>query len=284
MKRAIFVLLGITVVLFSQNLQPPVSGPIVSDYGQRNWDGYDWHEGIDYDGDIWDEISTVEGGQISEIDYEQDGAGWYIRIQGTCGRWIYMHCYYDDANNNPISPDNRHEARMATLEDPTGQGNPEYYYIFIFWLDRNNNRAEKILSSRGNWYVRARPNDPGYDPNNPYILDQNGERILTQGSVADREVFAPLGTSGGVGSHVHIALNSPNRRYDINPLYYIIHPEPDYTLTIIQHPPVDAVFYHRTGAPEAQQLNERIRVNINSTQGLDLGVNWGQISTFYIRY
>ncbi|MCK4421962.1 hypothetical protein KAW48_09210, partial [candidate division WOR-3 bacterium] len=260
MRKTVIILSLFSYALLSQNLQPPVSGLIVSDYGPRNWNGYDCHEGIDYDGNIWDEIEAVEGGQINEIAYQRGGAGWYIRIQGTSGQWTYMHTFYDDANNNPISPDSSYEAIQATLISPGNPQDTSSQYIFIFWVNRNSAQANKVLSSVGNKWIRW-----GAD----YIRDENGDTLLTQGNVANREVFAPLGTSGGVGSHVHVGLNTPNRRYDINPLYHIIHPQPNYTLSIL-HPQANAILYHHPGAPEGQQLNERIKVNVNSATGLDL--------------
>ena len=267
-----FYILTLTIrVLYSQGFAPPVSQNITSDYGPRNLSGvYDWHRGIDYGSPPWTQVEAVEDGNILEIDYQPgtDGGGWYIRVHGDSAIWTYMHLFTE--TNNPISPDNRYEARMARLEDPTGQNSPEDRYIFIFWEDRNNNRAEKILSSRGNWYIRARPGDPGYDPNNPYILDQNGDRILTLAQVGEREIVGPSGQSGAAVGHPHLHVGAHRAyRYDINPLYYINHPQPGYTLSIL-HPPAEAILYHRSNAPEAQQLNERIRVNINSTNGLDL--------------
>jgi len=218
---------------------------------------------------MWTPVEAVEGGNITTINYESGGAGWYIRIHGSLAYWTYMHLFQD--GDNPISPDNRYEARMARLEDPTGQHTPENHYIFISWDNRNNNRAIRVLNVEGGWWVCARPGDPGYDPNNPYILDQNGERILTQGSVAGREVIAPSGNSGVGTAHLHVSAKSKDggRPYDINPLYYIQHNQPNYILTIL-HPPAGAILYHRSNAPEAEQLNERIRVNVNSTNGLDL--------------
>jgi len=273
MKRFILLLIISWGTFFPQGFQPPVPGNISSDYGPRNLGGiYDWHRGIDYGSPMWTSVEAVEGGNIGEINYQPGsrGGGWYIRVNGDSAHWTYMHLFYDEANNNPISSDNRYEARMARLEDPTGQNNPEDRYIFIFWINRNNNHAEKILSLRGGWWVRARPGDPGYDPNNPYIFDQNGQRILTQGSVVDREIVGPSGASGAAVGHPHLHVGAHrDYRYDINPLYYINHPQPVYTLSIL-HPPAGAILYHRSNAPEAEQLNERIRVNINSTNGLDL--------------
>jgi len=272
MKRLILLLTGVVLTLYSQNLQPPVTGDITSDYGPRNWNGYNWHIGIDYHANMWTEVRAVEGGDIVYIRYDNpyDEAGWRIRIRGDSATWTYMHLFQN--STNPISPDNGYEARWATLVDPSGQHSPENHYIFIFWINRNNNRAEKILSQRGGWWVRARPGGPGYDPNNPYILDQQGNRILTRGSVATGNVIAPSGNSSyptPVDPHLHISASSSGYPYDINPLYYITHDQPNYTLNIIYLPP-NSLFYHRPGAPESQQENERIRVNVNSANGLDL--------------
>lgn len=281
MRKVILSLFCLTSLLFSQGFERPVPYDITSDFGPRNLTHYNWHRGIDYAALMWTPVEVVEDGNINEINYQSgsQGAGWYIRVAGDSATWTYMHLFQD--GDNPISPDQRYEARMATLEDPTGQAPDVQTYIFVFWVDRNNNRAQKVLVPYRvdnqiveNWWVCARSGDPGYDPNNPYILDQTGNRVLTQGSVANREVVAPSGESGAGPFHLHVGAHRVYR-YDINPLYYIIHPEPSYTLTIIEHPPVDAVLYHRPGAPEALQLNERIRVNINSnsTQGSDQGLD-----------
>ena len=277
MRRVFFAVFYLTGLLLAQSFERPVPYDITSDFGPRNLAGaYDWHWGIDYGAPMWTSVEAVEGGTITLINYEEGGAGWYIRVDGDSAYWTYMHLYEDGAN--PRSPDNRYEARIATLVNPNNPQQTSGSYVFIFWHDRNNNRAEKILVPYRsgnlvihNWWVRARPGDPGYDPNNPYILNQSGQRILTHGEVANREIVGPSGCSGGVPIHLHVSAKSTEggRAYDINPLYYINHPRPNYALTI-HHPPADAILYHRLNAPEAQQENERIRVNINSAQSYDL--------------
>jgi len=260
----VFILLNFSV-LFSQSLPAP-PWPIVSDYGPRNRNGYDWHWGIDYDGEIWDEIPAVAGGQIRGIGRFGHGE-WHIDIQSTVeGRTVYfyyLHLFYD--SDNPISPDNRYEAVSATLVNPQNPQHTITQHIFIFWSDRERALAERVLTQHTeevpSWWVRW---------GNDYIRDQSGQPILTQSNVAQGEVVGPMGTSGSVGSHLHLAASSLyNFRYDINPLYYVQHAQPNYTLTI-HHPPADAILYHRLNAPEAQQENERIRVNINSAQSYDL--------------
>ena len=209
------ILLSLACFVFSQDRQPPVDYSITSDYGPRYHNNhYDWHEGIDYGSPIWTPVEAVEGGDIVVLSYSSGSAGWYIRTNSFLGYWTYMHLFYDD--NNPISPDDRYEARSATLEDPVTHGT-EQSYIFISWVNRQNNRAEKVLSPYFPDYpngllIQARPGDPGYDPDNPYILDENGERILTQGSVGDREIIGPSGNSGGptMPQHLHLSTCSFN--------------------------------------------------------------------------
>ena len=263
MKKVLILLFScLPGILFAQGFAPPVSQNISSDYGSRNLTVYDWHYGIDYSTPMWTPVEAVEGGNITRINFELGGAGWYIRVHGDSAYWTYMHLFQD--GDPSLSPDNRYEVRMGILENPNNPQDILNRYIFIFWIDRNNNRAEKVLVP---YDARDRCIRWGDD----YIRDQNGELILTRGNVADREIIAPSGESGVGPEHLHVSAKSADggRPYDINPLYYIIHPQPEYTVNI-HHPPVDALLYHRPGAPEAQQLNERISVNINSTQGLDL--------------
>jgi hypothetical protein len=281
MRKFLIIFFTLVFNIFSQTLQPPVTAKIYSDFGPRNLRGaYDWHEGIDYLIGAGNVVHAVEGGDIVSINYQpyspgRTSGGWYIRVRGDLATWAYLHTFADDPDNNPVI-NNQYEARMARLEDPIGQNPPEYNYIFIIWNNRNNNRADTVLNVRGGWYVRAREEDPGYDPENPYILNAQGERILSRANVDDRETVAVSGNSGNVEAHLDIrcsSLDRPVNAYDINPLYHIIHTNPNYTLNIIE-PAANDLFYHHTGATEAEQLNERVRVNINSTTGKDLDIGY----------
>jgi hypothetical protein len=274
MRKAMLLVLGVITSIYTQALEPPVPGIITSDYGARNKPNtgeYDWHEGIDFDGYMWEPIEAVEGGNIVEIGYEEpQGAGWYIRIQGNLARWTYMHTFYDAPDRNPISPDKKYEAAKTYLVDPnTGQNNPsEPVYVFIFWTDRQNRRAQKVLSSYGKRWIRW---------GNDYILNSDGtQRIKTQGAVGDRDTIAPLGrsgmgypTPGEEGTHVHVGANSPGQRYDINPLYYIDHSRANYQVSILM-PQENEVLFHLPGEPQYNQIHERMQVRVNSQTGLDL--------------
>lgn len=279
MKKMLFFFV-LTLSLFSQTLDPPVTAEISSDFGPRNLgSSYNWHKGIDYPVGRGTEVQAVEGGEIREISYESHGpgeirGGWHIRIGGSLATWCYLHLFSD--NSNPIS--GNWEVRMATLENPDDSAQTSNRHIFILWNDRNNNRAEEILTQYSqeipSWYVRARPEDPGYDSLNPYILNESGNgRVLTHGSVGTGDAIALSGNSGGAPYHLDIRCSSPTapeRAYDINPLYHIKHDStPNYTFDIRQ-PAADAHFFHLPGKSESQQENERIQVLINSINGKDL--------------
>lgn len=264
MKRVIFLLSGIVISLYSQSFPRPVSANITSDFGPRNLGGYDWHPAIDYGSPMWTPVKAVEKGNIIQIDWQKGKAGWYIRVDGDSATWTYMHLF--DNQKPCLSPDNKWEAVLADLEDSTTHS-IDQSYIFIIWEDRANNKAQRVLAPEKfeNRWIRW---------NNNYILNADGtKRIKTQGSVAQGDVIAPSGQSGSAYGHPHLdirASSSENGKpYDINPLYYIKHNQPNYTVSIL-YPSVNSIIYHRPGAPEAQQLNECIRVNVNSSVGVDL--------------
>src|SRR5512135_3483093 len=82
--------------LSAQELALPASVPVYSDYGPRNYSGYDWHWGLDYDGPMWSSIYSVEGGTISAISAFANKAKtqwiWHLDIQSDPNRyWYYMH-------------------------------------------------------------------------------------------------------------------------------------------------------------------------------------------------
>ena len=267
MKRIfIFIFLSLTFIkLFPQDLEPPVSAGITSDYGPRNLGGYDWHWGIDYGSSIGTDIHAVEGGDINLIRRYNTG-GWCISIDGNSGYWYYFHLFSD--SDNPRS--GNWEAKSVYLVDPqTGQNNPNnQVYVFILWSNRADTIATKVLASyrnTGRW-VRW---------GNGYIKSVNGNRILTSGSVGSREVIGPSGNSGGnVPAHLHLACASisdaPGRYiYDINPLYHIQHDNPNYTISILE-PTREFKFYHLPIASVNEQTHERVRVYVNSSMGKDL--------------
>ena len=229
MKYIILLFLFIAPLsLFSQTLPTP-PWPLISDYGARNINNvYDWHWGLDYDGNTWDSINPVEGGSIVGI--VRTGSGWYIRVNSVQRYWTYFHIFNDELPS--ISPDNRYELRQAILENPeTHATTPAPVNIIIFWLDRANNIAEKILSSQNDLWVQTG------NPDFPYIIT-GSTWTRTQSAVVQDEVIAPMGTSGGVGSHLHLACSSllPQSPlwYDVNPLYHVKHSAPAYTLSINQ--------------------------------------------------
>jgi hypothetical protein len=184
MRKISIILFAFTLVLFSQTLNPPVTGPISSDFGPRNWDGYDWHKGIDYSVGSGTAVSAVEGGNIEFIHSSVDGdaGGWRIRIHGSLAYWTYMHLF----SNNPNPTSGNWEAGSVTLEDPDGQYPNRNRYVFILWRDRDHNRAERVLTQYTQdvegWYVQR-----GGD----YIRDENGEILTTQDSVGNQDVIGP---------------------------------------------------------------------------------------------
>jgi len=260
MRKLVLIIAVFVTSLFSQELPPPVPAPvhITDDYGPRNLSGeYDWHGGIDYRASPGTAIRAVEGGEISVID-RGSRAGWYIRIHGAHAYWTYMHLFSD--NSNPTS--GNWEAVRDTLIDPnTGQPNPSAPVpIFIQWSDRENRIADNVLVDYDYRGRRIRHNGG-------YIMGENGDTLSASGSVGDQDTIGPSGNSGGVNQHLHIsAATRDDDVYDINPLYFIYHSAPRYSIDIIE-PEADATFFHLPGVPEGQQVNERIGFSLNSTLG-----------------
>jgi len=69
MKKLFAVLVIIlSISLFSQTLNSPVSDAICSDYGPRYINSkYNWHGGIDYLSPAGTDVNAVEGGNVSVI-------------------------------------------------------------------------------------------------------------------------------------------------------------------------------------------------------------------------
>ena len=145
MRKFALLIAPFAILLFSQELPPPVpSRHITDDYGPRNLEGdYDWHGGIDYRASAGTEIRAVEGGNIVFIRSGGRG-GWRIRIRGAHAYWTYMHMFSN--GSNPTSGD--WEAIRDTLIDPnTGQPSPSTPEpIFIQWADRENRIADNVLA------------------------------------------------------------------------------------------------------------------------------------------
>ena len=260
MKKLILIqiLILITTSIFSQTLAPPVNATISSDFGPRHMSsGYDWHKGIDYASPQWTEIETVEGGEITIIHYQSGGAGYYMSIQGSNGRWTYMHLFND--NTNPIYGD--WEVRSATLVD-TNTLETDEQYIFILWSNKTDTIAEKVLSIFDNRNHKICYGDG-------FIKSSDGNLILTQGSVEGREVIGLSGESGAANGHPHLDIRALVGNGHINPLYYITHTLPSCTINIL-NPKKDSIMYHIPGLDSTKQEHERVKVYINSSRGKDL--------------
>ncbi len=234
----IFCFFIFSLQVYSQILPSPPWG-ITSEFGPRNIDNkYDWHKGIDYGGQEGDDILPVEGGMIAEIGKDEKNNR-YISIDGEHGHWAYVHIFSDN-----LLQSGNWELRNVILKDPI-TGMSEQSSVIILWLNREQNQAEKVLSI---YRLRERQ----------VIIDGVVLNCLSQGSVG-QEPIAPVGTSGRVTPHLHLALNGGAD----NPLLYIQHGTPNYTITIDQ-PESNQIIYH------ADPAKELIKLNINSTSGLDL--------------
>jgi hypothetical protein len=85
-------LLGWLILLVcnaSYGWRTPVSDPISSDYGPRNYGGYDWHGGIDYASSQGTPVYPAEDGEIRVIGVD-DRSGYYVVVQGS-QRIAYCH-------------------------------------------------------------------------------------------------------------------------------------------------------------------------------------------------
>jgi len=83
---------------------------------------WNFHGGIDYDGGIDEDIYAVEGGTINSLGWDSK-ANKYIAIQGSHGRWAYIHIF--SAETVPVVADDW-EMRMAKLiKSPSDIANEE---------------------------------------------------------------------------------------------------------------------------------------------------------------
>ena len=184
-----------------------------------------------------------------------------------------MHFFYNDAA--PHSTDYSYEAAQVTLVDPYTKINlPAPQNVLINWGSRENrdlSRAARVLAAASN----ASPNCL-IRWGNGYIRNlSDTDNLRTTRNVGDTNTpIGPSGHSGIVsGPHLHISahIDYPNNFYDVNPLYFIMHDAPAYTRSILYPDSAEnSILYRRSGASEAQQLNERVRLNINSEAGKDL--------------
>lgn len=269
MKIFFLLLFFVPWDIFAQELPAPL-WPIISDYGPRNYGGYKWHWGIDYDGNMWNPIQAIESGNIVGITHSSDG--WYLRVYGS-KYWTYFHVFNNETlpiiSSAPVA--NRYELRSAILENPVSHSvTPSPENIIILWVDRINNNAEKILSPRNGWLVQTGISTA------PYIM-ASSTWAVTSNAVKQGDIIAPVGNSGvvpvppGDGSHLHLACSSNLPAfplfYDINPLYYIRHDEPYYGVSVAALE--NAPLFHISGAAESAQAGERVWGNIYSDMGLD---------------
>lgn len=229
----LFILLSSSFAHNIEELTQP-SWPFISDYGPRNHTSY-WHGGLDYDGNAGDLIYPVEGGTVSVITFDTRGGGYYIGIRGAHGQFNYLHTFSDGSL-------------------PRRSGNLELRYTennqmaIIFYTDSTlkvSNRAicavagEKIKNNSGK-----------------YIKNSNNQDLLTISNVGITMPIAPVGTSGGVGSHLHLGRPSGID----NALLWLVHTQSSFNMTFIEP----------TNNSYITQGNKRINVEINSTNGLDL--------------
>ncbi len=237
------LLLAPVFILSSQTLDAPWPWPINSDFGPRN-EGSWFHRGIDYLGPNGATILSIENGNVDRIDYS---GGWYIAVDNGAGRrWTYLHIFND--NPNP-SAGNWQLLEGARLVHPTTNEAVDSNVI-VLWSTPGT-VASKILSRhlhRGRWLE--------IDGNT--VIDASGNTVLTRGSVIARESIATVGTSGGVGAHLHLGLN---QRAD-NPLLHLRHPPDDNPVITIEQ---------GLGNVHAAEFDcpVTIRVHLNSTAGLD---------------
>ena len=93
--NSLFLLLLLPINLSAQDLPPPAPEGFYSDYGPRNNPGYNWHGGLDYDGDLGDPVWAVESGTITSITISTiTGTGGHaLGIRGATANWFYLHLF-----------------------------------------------------------------------------------------------------------------------------------------------------------------------------------------------
>ncbi|MCB4792859.1 MAG: M23 family metallopeptidase, partial [Elusimicrobia bacterium] len=177
LKKIVIISLSIFIcsIVFGQNLNPPGNWSIISDYGPRNVANSWFHYGIDYAGSEGESIKAVESGNIFIIDWDQNGGGFYIGIEGTIGYWTYLHTFSGIKDKHPLPMmSGNWELRNTTLEKPAN-GNNYTGNIIILW---SGNYPQKVLSisDYSSYWIK--------DSSGNYLLDSSGNKITTQSTVS----------------------------------------------------------------------------------------------------
>jgi len=272
LKKLIWAICGIvilglyTIPAFAgaPTIDCPYNWPVTSDYGPRiASDEASWfHQGIDFGGALNEGIKAVEDGNIKEIYYKNR---WYINIvKDSKTSWTYLHIFSDPKATTKTS-DGKWEIRVnATLID-SGSGNTEISNIIINWNVKKSVRVFGTYKMNG----KLIKNSDG-----SFIIDSaTNTNAVVVGTVKAGDVFAPVGTSGGVPKHLHLSLNDG----DDNPFYYVKHDNlPGYSTRADTTDTVTP--YGAFESPESGHVftsaeianNFPIKVTVNSEDGVDL--------------
>ncbi|HOC94103.1 MAG TPA: hypothetical protein PKH33_17270, partial [bacterium] len=216
---------------------------MVSDYGPRANNGYDFHAGIDYsaaagDTDAGTPIPAVESGRISSVGRRGNFRSIGIDGSGTGDEWHYLHLFRD--------------CKTVTICDVVPErGNTSVEWVYkasVSFVDPVTGNA------RGNGNVIIRRNastqkalvvycEYGFDGswisiNNQYVKNENGNNATCSGTVTAGDFVGPMGDSGGdYDVHLHLGLNyrwrtAPNAPTFDNPLYHLRYNDPSYVVRI----------------------------------------------------
>lgn len=169
--------------------QPFATESILSDYGMRISDvGTRFHQGIDYNGTVGSAIVSLTAGRVTSIS-ESNGNGNRLKK-------IVINGQYGLNQQNQL-----------VITDPNG---PIFAYLHIF----NDNLATDVIRSGGFIMRRVEGNLVIINIGSGVALceisglqfTQDQVQYTTTNFVNAGQFIAPLGTSGGIGAHLHVSL------------------------------------------------------------------------------
>jgi SprB repeat len=185
---------------------------VADDFGPRKKPGYDWHSGIDYNGndavnlqDENDLILAVESGVVKRINMSTQGGVRYVIIEGQ-NKYAYEHIFTDINAGGCI---------WHTI--PNTMPNDDNRFAIIFQINGEYSAISATATSIT-------------------FQDESGKSraLTTKTSIAQGDPVAALGGSTGYEPHFHLEITKElsigRDKTASNPLQFIKHDISDYTV------------------------------------------------------
>ena len=185
---------------------------VASDFGPRKYDD-NWHGGVDFNGpgeDKWDMILAPESGTIIDDNHVFKNTRNNIRYIGLDAgdhRYLFVHMF-DNNNSYPKWMNNN--------------------TIFLTSIIDNPMRWALVFIVNGSTYTLGQVAGK---------INYNGQMINVSNQINQYEPVGLLGDSGTNGPHLHLNTIPDDKKtysdvWNKNPLQYIEHTQPSYTLSI----------------------------------------------------